>query len=104
MCLCFQAPNKLPTPYTTHAHTHAILTFAFLLSYVLFPPPPSQGDSHPIVPVMLGDARLALEFADDMLKKKGIYVIGFSFPVVPKGKGGRDEGRGVDDGEGGRSG
>ncbi len=34
---------------------------------------------------MLGDARLAAEFADDMLKQ-GIYVIGFSFPVVPKGK------------------
>ena len=33
---------------------------------------------------MLEDARLATEFADDMLEK-GIYVIGFSFPVVPKG-------------------
>ena len=33
---------------------------------------------------MLGDARLASEFADDMLKR-GIYVIGFSYPVVPKG-------------------
>lgn len=39
---------------------------------------------HPIVPLMLGDARLATEFADEMLKR-GIYVIGFSFPVVPKG-------------------
>lgn len=39
---------------------------------------------HPICPVMLGDARLAAEFADEMLKK-GVYVIGFSFPVVPKG-------------------
>ena len=44
-----------------------------------------QGDAHPIVPVMLGDARLASDFADDMLEK-GIYVIGFSFPVVPKGE------------------
>lgn len=43
-----------------------------------------RGDDHPIVPVMLGDARLAAEFADDMLQKD-IYVIGFSFPVVPKG-------------------
>ncbi len=34
---------------------------------------------------MLGDARLATEFADEMLKR-GIYVIGFSFPVVPKGQ------------------
>ena len=43
-----------------------------------------QGEGHPICPVMLQDARLALEFADEMLKK-GIYVIGFTFPVVPKG-------------------
>jgi glycine C-acetyltransferase len=34
---------------------------------------------------MLGDARLAQEVADDLLAE-GIYVIGFSFPVVPKGK------------------
>ncbi|VDL91824.1 unnamed protein product [Schistocephalus solidus] len=40
---------------------------------------------HPIAPVMLGDARLAAIFADEMLKQ-GIYVIGFSYPVVPKGK------------------
>lgn len=40
---------------------------------------------HPIVPIMLGDARLATEFADLMLKK-GVYVIGFSYPVVPQGK------------------
>jgi len=41
--------------------------------------------AHPICPVLLGDARLASEFADAMLQE-GIYVIGFSFPVVPKGK------------------
>ncbi|VDN93631.1 unnamed protein product [Brugia pahangi] len=40
---------------------------------------------HPICPVFLGDARLASTFADEMLKK-GIYVIGFSYPVVPKDK------------------
>jgi glycine C-acetyltransferase len=40
---------------------------------------------HPIAPVMLGDARLATEMADALLKK-GIYVIGFSFPVVPRGQ------------------
>ena len=39
---------------------------------------------HPIVPVMLGDARLASGMADDLLER-GIYVIGFSFPVVPRG-------------------
>ncbi len=41
--------------------------------------------SHPIVPVMLGDATLATQMADGLLAE-GIYVIGFSFPVVPKGK------------------
>lgn len=41
--------------------------------------------SHPIVPVMLGEAALASRFADAMLKR-GVYVIGFSYPVVPKGK------------------
>ncbi len=40
---------------------------------------------HPIVPVMLGDEALATRMADLMLKK-GIYVIGFSYPVVPQGK------------------
>ena len=40
---------------------------------------------HPIAPVMLGDARLATDMADALLKK-GIYVIGFSFPVVPRGQ------------------
>ena len=64
-----------------------------------------KGDNHPISPVMLGDAKLASQFADLMLGKcvkdlkstwkikfflfssdEGIYVIGFSFPVVPKGK------------------
>ena len=39
---------------------------------------------HPIVPVMLGDARLAQNFARELLDE-GVYVIGFSFPVVPKG-------------------
>jgi glycine C-acetyltransferase len=39
----------------------------------------------PIVPIMLGDARLAQELAAAMLEE-GIYVIGFSFPVVPKGE------------------
>jgi glycine C-acetyltransferase len=40
---------------------------------------------HPIVPIMLGDAKLAQNIASDMLAE-GIYVIGFSFPVVPKGE------------------
>lgn len=40
---------------------------------------------HPIVAIMLYDAKVATEFANRMLKK-GIYVIGFSYPVVPQGK------------------
>ena len=40
---------------------------------------------HPIVPVMLGDARLATQMADRLLEH-GVYVIGFSYPVVPKGE------------------
>ena len=39
---------------------------------------------HPIVPIMLYEARLAQDMASDLLRK-GIYVIGFSYPVVPKG-------------------
>ena len=41
--------------------------------------------THPITPIMLGNAALASRFADAMLEK-GVYVIGFSFPVVPQGK------------------
>ncbi len=40
---------------------------------------------HAIIPVMLGDAKLASDMADDLLAE-GIYVIGFSFPVVPRGQ------------------
>jgi glycine C-acetyltransferase len=40
---------------------------------------------HPIVPIMLGDAVLATKMADLMLQQ-GVYVIGFSYPVVPQGK------------------
>ena len=43
------------------------------------------GADHPIIPVMLGDAALAQAMAAKMLER-GIYVIGFSFPVVPKGQ------------------
>jgi len=43
------------------------------------------GADHPIIPVMLGDAKLASEMADRLLAE-GIYVIGFSFPVVPRGE------------------
>ena len=41
--------------------------------------------THPICPIMLGDAALATRFADAMLAR-GVYVIGFSYPVVPQGK------------------
>ena len=42
--------------------------------------------THPICPIMLGDAALATRMADAMLVE-GVYVIGFSYPVVPQGKG-----------------
>ncbi|MDG1708885.1 MAG: aminotransferase class I/II-fold pyridoxal phosphate-dependent enzyme, partial [Emcibacteraceae bacterium] len=42
------------------------------------------GADHAIIPVMLGDAKLASTMADRLLEE-GIFVIGFSFPVVPKG-------------------
>ena len=64
-----------------------------------------SGEDHPICPVMIGDAALATQMADDMLGRnqswyikdsiynpdfallaRGIFVIGFSYPVVPKGK------------------
>ncbi|MGA6827249.1 glycine C-acetyltransferase [Nitrospira sp. NS4] len=41
--------------------------------------------THPIIPVMLGDATLATKMADRLLQE-GIYVVGFSYPVVPKGQ------------------
>lgn len=43
------------------------------------------GADHAIIPVMIGDARLASDMADKLLQK-GVYVIGFSFPVVPRGE------------------
>lgn len=41
--------------------------------------------THPIIPIMLGDAALATNMADRLLKE-GIYVVGFSYPVVPRGQ------------------
>jgi len=41
--------------------------------------------SHPIIPVMLGDAKLASAMAEQLLEE-GVYVVGFSFPVVPRGQ------------------
>lgn len=43
------------------------------------------GNDHPIIPIMIGDAALAKKMADAMLDE-GVYVVGFSFPVVPKGQ------------------
>jgi len=40
---------------------------------------------HPIVPIMLGDARLAQQMASQLLES-GVYAVGFFFPVVPQGK------------------
>ena len=43
-------------------------------------------DDCPIAPIYLGDARLAGEMSNALMERFNIYVIGFSFPVVPKGK------------------
>ncbi len=45
---------------------------------------PVREGSHPIVPIMLGDARVAQEFSTRMLER-GVYVVGFFYPVVPQG-------------------
>jgi glycine C-acetyltransferase len=44
-----------------------------------------KAGEHPIVPMMLGDARIAQDFAATMLEK-GVYVVGFAYPVVPLGQ------------------
>ena len=61
---------------------HNTLRFRQAMTEAGFALRPGQ---HPIVPVMLGDARLAVDFAARLLDE-GIYVIGFSYPVVPKGE------------------
>ncbi|QDT12150.1 glycine C-acetyltransferase [Planctomycetes bacterium K23_9] len=61
------------------ANTKYFRTELSKLGFTLLP------GEHPIVPIMLGDAALAATMADKMLEK-GIYVIGFSYPVVPQGK------------------
>ena len=52
---------------------------------ILLVPNDLKPGEHPIIPVMLGDAKLATAMADKLLER-GIYVIGFSYPVVPKGE------------------
>ena len=44
-----------------------------------------RGERHPIIPVIVGDARRAVEAADALLEE-GVYVVGFSYPVVPQGE------------------
>jgi glycine C-acetyltransferase len=56
--------------------------FRARMSALGFAIPPGE---HPIVPVMLGDAARAARMAERLLEK-GVYVVGFSYPVVPKGK------------------
>ncbi|MFH1235402.1 MAG: glycine C-acetyltransferase [Parcubacteria group bacterium] len=62
-----------------HKHT---LTFRTAMNAAGFA---TRGESHPIVPIMLGDAKIAAAMAADILVE-GIYVIGFWYPVVPQGK------------------
>jgi len=56
--------------------------FCEKMTAIGFDIPPGE---HPIVPVMLGDAVLATNMAGRLLEKR-VYVLGFSYPVVPKGK------------------
>ena len=61
------------------ANTHFFRVSMSSLGYAILP------GTHPISPIMLGDAALAARVAEAMLAK-GVYVIGFSYPVVPQGK------------------
>jgi glycine C-acetyltransferase len=61
-------------------HRNAALFRAALTRHGFTP----GGDAHPIVPVLLGDARLAKRMAEGLLRR-GIYAVAFSFPVVPQG-------------------
>ena len=64
---------------TIKKHTHFFRSKLEALGFRIVP-----GD-HPIIPVMLGEAELASHMAERLLEE-GVYVIGFSFPVVPKGE------------------
>lgn len=64
---------------TLEANTRFFREAMSSLGYVILP------GTHPISPIMLGDAALAARVAEAMLAK-GVYVIGFSYPVVPQGK------------------
>jgi len=60
-----------------HENSHYFRTAMEKLGFCLVP------GSHPIIPIMLGDAKLSTEMAKQLLEE-GVYVISFSFPVVPK--------------------
>ena len=64
---------------TIREHTEMFRSRLKALGFRIIPGP------HPIIPIILGDASLATKMADRLLKA-GIYVIGFSYPVVPKGE------------------
>lgn len=61
------------------ANTHEFRTRMSAAGFTL------AGADHPIIPVMIGDAHKAAEFAEAMLAE-GVYVVAFSYPVVPKGQ------------------
>jgi glycine C-acetyltransferase len=72
--------EKNPTLRNTlHENSAYFRTGLTKLGFYLLP------GEHPIIPVMIGDAKLASQMADALLHE-GIYVVGFSFPVVPHGK------------------
>ena len=67
--------------FRSRVHANAA-HFRAAMSHSGFDLPPGE---HPIIPIMLGDAKLAAELARG-LQEQGVYVVAFSFPVVPRGK------------------
>ncbi len=82
VCAAIKALELVSTSSNLRDRLHAnAKTLRAGLEHAGFTIKPGQ---HPILPVMLGDAALASKMADELLER-GIYVIGFSFPVVPQG-------------------
>ena len=84
--IVFAANRVFDLLETTSEHRHRLLeTTAYFRKEMTSKGFQIVEGTHPIVPIMLGDARLAQNIAKDMLEE-GIYVVGFSYPVVPKGQ------------------
>jgi glycine C-acetyltransferase len=73
--------NSLPPPLVSAA----LKTIEFFRAQITKAGFSVKPGKHPIVPIMLGDAKLAQEMAASLLDE-GVYVVGFFYPVVPKGE------------------